>query len=278
MKLKPYEEKEAGQLFDSLNGNGIPLIVFLNHEGVEVERILGFRSPEEYLQQITDIYSREGTFLNLKERFISGDFSSDVLSKLSEKCKSNPDQELCELVYNQVVLNQETLPQSTTFGANLFFARKDLDSGSPESMEALIQSISDISLVSEAYIYLIQYYQMTGDTQKESLVYRKYSDNMTSDPSALNRYAWRMTELQINLKDALSKSNTAIELSYDNPPLQSYILDTKAEILWLLDRTDEALRVIDIAISIDPTSTYFLEQKEKFLNSRVDKREYGKIK
>ena len=129
IKLKPYEDKKSGKLFDSLSGNGIPLIVFLNHEGVEVERILGFQSPEEYLKKITDIYSREGTFLNLKERFISGDFSSDVLSKLSEKCKSNPDQELCELVYNQVVLNQETSPQSTTFGANLFFARKDLDFG-----------------------------------------------------------------------------------------------------------------------------------------------------
>lgn len=267
IKLKPFEDKTAEHLFEKFRGQGIPLIVFLNHEGIEVDRLLGFYSPDEYLNRVTDIYNQVDTFLSLKNQFTSGDLSTGVLSKLSEKCKLNPNPEFCELVYSEVISTADTLPESVSVGAKLFFAKKDLDNGDTRSMNTLIQSILDINLVADAYMYLIRHYQIAKDIEKESAMYRKYSDNMRNNPSVLNSYAWRMTELNMNLDDALLKSNTAIDLSFDNPSLQSYILDTKAEILWLLKRTNEALKVIDMAIEIDPSSTYFLEQKEKFLNS-----------
>ena len=75
-----------------------------------------------------------------------------------------------------------------------------------------------------------------------------------------------MTELGINLHDALNKSNQAIALSFDNTSLQTYIIDTKAEILWMLGRIDEAISTIDLAIDINPNDEYLIEQRNKFSN------------
>ena len=114
---------------------------------------------------------------------------------------------------------------------------------------------------------MINYYISNDDTKKESEIFKEFSDNMKTDASILNSYAWRMTELGLNLEDALSKSDLAINLSADDPSLQSYIIDTKAEILWLLGRTEEAISTINLAIDIDPKSDYFIEQKNKFQDS-----------
>ena len=79
-----------------------------------------------------------------------------------------------------------------------------------------------------------------------------------------------MTELKLNLDDALIKSTLAVQLTAENPESQANILDTKAEILWLLDKYDEAIDVINLAIDIKSDSDYFREQKIKFQNSKEE--------
>ena len=81
-----------------------------------------------------------------------------------------------------------------------------------------------------------------------------------------------MTQLKLNLQDALEKSTLGIDLTSNNPDSQVDILDTKAELLWLLERYDEAISVIDIAININPNSDYFKEQKAKFQNSKNEEK------
>ena len=79
---------------------------------------------------------------------------------------------------------------------------------------------------------------------------------------------WRMTEIQSNLEDALDKSIMAIKLSSNDLEQKANVLDTKAEILWLLNRYDEAISTINIAIEINPESDYFKGQRTKFKNSQ----------
>ena len=47
IKLKPWEDDKASKLFDGYSGQAIPLLVFLNSDGEEVDRILGFYAPDE---------------------------------------------------------------------------------------------------------------------------------------------------------------------------------------------------------------------------------------
>jgi len=87
------------------------------------------------------------------------------------------------------------------------------------------------------------------------------------DAKVLNSYSWRMTELEVNLEDALEKVRQAIFLTNKEPHIQANILDTEAEVLWKLGRFNEAIKVIERAIAIDSKNQYFKDQKRKFLNS-----------
>ena len=95
---------------------------------------------------------------------------------------------------------------------------------------------------------------------------------LKNKPSFLNSYAWRMSELGVNLEDALLKSIYSIKivdsLGVDISSKKPMLLDTKAEILWKMNRVDEALTVINQAIEMDPEYQYYQEQKTKFQNSK----------
>ena len=114
---------------------------------------------------------------------------------------------------------------------------------------------------------MIQYYKGESDTISELKHYEKLIEFFPTNSSALNSYAWRMSELGINLEKALIKARLAVDLSSDNPKYQSNILDTEAEILWKLGKIEDAIITIDRAIRIDSEYEYFKEQKEKFKQS-----------
>jgi tetratricopeptide (TPR) repeat protein len=79
-----------------------------------------------------------------------------------------------------------------------------------------------------------------------------------------------MSELELNLEDALEKAQKAVELSADNPSSQANIIDTEAEVLWKLKRFDAAIATIERAIIIDGENQYFKDQKEKFIQSKKE--------
>ena len=90
--------------------------------------------------------------------------------------------------------------------------------------------------------------------EDEINTYIKYLDKLHSSYSFLNSYAWRMTELNKNLDDALIKVDEALTLIDNSTPQYPNILDTKAEILWKLGNIEEAVKIIQDAIDIDPSS------------------------
>ena len=104
------------------------------------------------------------------------------------------------------------------------------------------------------------------DPDLEADIYQKavelYSGDYKYLPSLLNSFAWRMTQLEKKLDVALEKIDMALEYGEDIK-----ILDTKAEVLWKLKRIDEAVRIIEKCILLDPKKKYYKDQKKKFLGS-----------
>ena len=98
-----------------------------------------------------------------------------------------------------------------------------------------------------------------------------YLDNFLDDPWFLNQFSWRMTELNINLNLALDKINLSLSLLDETTPGYANILDTKAEVLWKMGNIEEAVQVINKAINMDTSNGYYIEQKNKFHNSIIDR-------
>ena len=116
---------------------------------------------------------------------------------------------------------------------------------------------------------LVNYYKRNQMEGEEIDTYIKYLDKLQDSYSFLNSYAWRMSEINKNLDDALIKVNDALTLIDYTTSQYPNILDTKAEILWKLGKHKEAIEIIQEAINLDPESEYYKAQKDKFLSTNL---------
>lgn len=252
-----------------MKGTGLPLLVYLNNNGEEIDRILGYLPPDQYLSRIRDIHNGINTFLSLKNKFDGGSRNVDILSLLAQKCDSYKESELCDQVYSYIYNNRSNFNSEVIFKSEIIFGKKQLeDSGDASYLISLKENYNDTEKLKKIYTTLINFYQNNGDLKEESDIYKKYSDIFSSDINILNAYAWRMTEIERNLEDALEKSIMAVKLSSNNQDQKANIIDTKAEVLWLLNRYDDAIATINLAIEINPESDYFKGQRTKFQNSK----------
>lgn len=83
-----------------------------------------------------------------------------------------------------------------------------------------------------------------------------------------NSVAWSMAMADLDLERALA---LALEASASEPE-DSNIMDTVAEVLYRLDRTDEAVQWGKRALELDPGNTYLLDQLTRFRGNQEGER------
>ena len=281
---------------------GYPTILLLDSEGNEIDRIVGYRPPEEFLNELNRIKNRENTLSDLITRYKQNINNSSVKIDLAEKyiLMNLPDS--ARLLLDNIYSYQKKKHQldfSVSFNlSQLYYKIRSLDR-SIEILDQIVESGVDSSDI--AYFYrllykskrssdidaLLEYAELSENIDRkqksywqiirilkkykrepdlEAELYLKVIDLYTSDykylPSLLNSFSWRMTELEKNLDIALVKINKALEYGEDIK-----ILDTKAEVLWKLNRSEEAVEIIEKCILSDPQNKYYKDQKKKFLSA-----------
>ena len=75
MKLKPWTDENASKLLNSFNGSSIPLLLYLDKDGIEIDRIVGYYPADEYLK---------------KHGIQSADTVQEENSKKADKGRKNP--------------------------------------------------------------------------------------------------------------------------------------------------------------------------------------------
>ena len=281
---------------------GYPTILLLDSEGNEIDRIIGYRPPEEFFNELNRIKNRENTLSDLITRYKQSINNSSVKIDLAEKyiLMNLPDS--ARLLLDNIYSFQKKKHQldfSVSFNlSQLYYKIRSLDR-SIEILDQIVESGVDSSDI--AYFFrllykskrssdidaLLEYAELSEnidrkqksywqiirilkkhkrDPSLEAELYLKVIDLYTGDykylPSLLNGFAWRMTELEKNLDIALVKINKALEYGEDIK-----ILDTKAEVLWKLNRSEEAVEIIEKCILSDPQNKYYKDQKKKFLSA-----------
>ena len=281
---------------------GYPTILLLDSEGNEIDRIVGYRPSDEFLNELNRIKNRENTLSDLITRYKKNINNSSVKIDLAEKyiLMNLPDsaRSLLDNIYSYQKKKHQ-LDFSVSFNlSQLYYKIRSLDR-SIEILDQIVESGVDSSDI--AYFYrllykskrssdidaLLEYAELSENIDRkqksywqiirilkkykrepdlEAELYLKVIDLYTSDykylPSLLNSFAWRMTELEKNLDIALVKINKALEYGEDIK-----ILDTKAEVLWKLNRSEEAVEIIEKCILSDPQNKYYKDQKKKFLSA-----------
>ena len=269
INLKIDAESDYGQpLFEQFQGTGYPLIVFLDSDGNELDRFYGYLPAYEFIIKMNNVLDGKGTFTYYLDEYNKNNHSAEVLSALADKYQDKGD------VDNALILYMELLKSSNISQTDFTKAKYNVASLSikKNEMGPMLEYLNNYGQTDdfENGVYdLINYYKSNQMEDEEIDTYIKYLDKLQDSYSFLNSYAWRMSEINKNLDDALIKVNDALTLIDYTTSQYPNILDTKAEILWKLGKHKEAIEIIQEAINLDPESEYYKAQKDKFLSTNL---------
>ena len=85
-----------------------------------------------------------------------------------------------------------------------------------------------------------------------------------ADAGTLNALAWYCATADMYLEESVEAARRAAKMEPEN----TAILDTLAEALYRSGRRDEAIKVIEKAMKIDPNDSYLQGQRERFIGPR----------
>ena len=268
IKIDAWYDTVGQKLFKKYNGYAIPLLMFLDSSGNEIERIVGYKTPDEFVDIINNVITNTNTFSNLISKYNSGSVEPDLIDQLSFKSEIRNDTSLSNELYGLILAQRENFHSKTIERAEFYFSKVEAKNGNLDRIKIFIKQFSESDKIQEAYRVIISYYKSKKDIDMEIETHQKLISIYPDYPSVLNSYAWRMSEIERELEDGLEKINHAINLTDKNDRSYPNILDTKAELLWKMNLFEEAIKTIEKAISIDPESKYYKEQKIKFQNSK----------
>ena len=269
INLKIDAETDYGrELFNQYNGTGYPLIVFLDQDGIEIDRFAGYVPAYEFINKMNDVLNGENILSSYLEQYNQGNHTAELVKKLANKYNDKGEYRIA-LRYYKELSKTANLSLSDFNVAKYHIASLSLKENNTDLIIEYLEQYKESKYFERATYDLIDYYKANQMEFEELSIYKLYLQHFMENSNFLNTYAWRMTELNRNLDDALDKVNLSLSLIDEKNQMYPMILDTKAEVLWKLDKTDEAIEVIDKAILLDSESQYYKAQKEKFLNSNL---------
>ncbi|MAZ67838.1 MAG: hypothetical protein CMG49_00330 [Candidatus Marinimicrobia bacterium] len=267
ISLKINAETEYGiPLFNRFNGTGYPLILFLDSNGNELDRISGFLPDYEFIIKMQNILNGKNTFTYYLDEYNKNNHSSEILFALANKYKEKNEVDKAISLYKQL-LNSSNVSKSDYDNSKYSLAILSIQKNNTALILEYLNENPYSDNVEIAVFELINYYKSQQMNFEEIELYNKYLKKLDTSYNFLNSFAWRMSELNIDLEVALLKINEALELIEKKNEQYPNLLDTKAEVLWKSGKVDEAIKCIQQAIDLKPENKYYISQKEKFINS-----------
>lgn len=239
-------------------------MVFIHKDGSEIDRIIGFIEAEGYAERLTDIIAGINTIPDLEKQRLENPRDLSVLSSLAEKYQNAMNAVQAREVFETILNQFSDSSDEAVNQARFFLAMQDFFSGDRSAIDYFIQKYPQSDFVFAAYDEMVRFYRANQQQNEEVNVLNAMAARFPDDPGVLNQYAWRMTELSLNLEEALELARKAVRLTAGDSQTQANIIDTEAEVLWKLNRSDEAVTAIQRAIDLDPENGYFQSQLAKF--------------
>lgn len=263
-------EGEGPDLVERYHITGWPTVIMLRPDGTEVDRIIGFAPPEEYLPELIRIKDGENTFESLQKQVADHPADLEAIVLLANKYDEREMYDEAIDTWQSVVRLAADQSEDDQLGRFKIAEADAMIDTTAGPLLAYIEDYPESAHLAGAYRSLRRIYYFNQDTLAEAASYKQLVAHEIREgdvsPSLLNGYAWRMTQLAQNLEDALVKIRKAVTMIADeDAENRAQFMDTEAEVLWKLGRTTDAVAVIDQCIELQPEDGYFREQRAKFL-------------
>ena len=203
VNLKIDAESEYGQeLFEKFQGVGYPLIVFLDQNGLEVDRFYGYLPAYEFMMKMENVISGENTFTYYLDEYNKNNHTAEILKPLADKYKDKGNYDTALNLYKQLIASSNVSKEDYKV-AEYNIASLSLENSAVDYMFAYLKDNQEDSNFENGVYDLINYYKSNQMKEDEVTTYLKYLPLLNQSYNFLNSYAWRMSELNENLEDAL---------------------------------------------------------------------------
>ena len=268
------DKKEGSDLFSTFNGTAMPTLIFLDGAGNEVDRIIGYLPPEQYQARLAEIEANVNTLGACLQKYENGERTSHLLFTMAQKYSDRNESDNAKKYYVELLESFPNIDESMASTARFELAYDEFKNGNMDPFNEFVNNFSTSPMAQMALSNMAHFYKGEDNKVSELRVYARMLELYPNNPRALNGYAWRMSEMELNLEDALLKARYAVELTEDDKDFQAGILDTEAEVLWKMGRFNDAILTIEKSLRIDPSSDYFMDQKTKFVNAKKEARKH----
>ena len=113
--MKYNASDELGkQYFKKYNCQGVPHLLFLDSNGNEVDRIIGFLPPTEYLMRIENIVKHENTLDDYLSRYENGEMNVDLIAGIALKYEERKENKEAAKYYS-ILIKEYPNPSSEYF-------------------------------------------------------------------------------------------------------------------------------------------------------------------
>ena len=259
------ESKQGITLFEHYQGTGYPLIIFIDSNNNELDRLYGYYPSDDFILKLENISKGINTYPDLLGKYKLGDTSAETMFNLALKTTDRGNDSLATILYKNVIIHKD-VSWDMFHKSKLALGISSLKNNQL-ILKDYIRNYPDSPVLSVAINHLLNYYNTNSMINEELNLYNKYITKFNNDPWFLNQYAWRMTEIEMNLDTALEKINLSLSIFDGDNKQKAMIHDTKAEIYWKMKLYNEAIITINKSIAIDPDNKYYINQKNKFLES-----------
>ena len=246
---------------------GYPTVIFIEADGDEIDRITGYLPPNEFYTEMVRIVENKGTIVDMKQLVLEYPENDSLWNILADKYEDRGD-------LNSALEVWEIISDLKSDISNLaeykIIELSTIINSEPDGLINFINENNESEYVTNAFEKLLRIQRDANNPEAEAktyLEYVEYQEHAQDVSSNLyNGFAWRMSQLELNLDLALNFVEKGIALVPNNEKERlAGIMDTKAEVLWKLGKIEEAVATIDECIILQPDDNYLIGQREKFL-------------
>ena len=120
ISLKYNANEEIGnQYFKQYNCQSVPHLLFVDSKGNEVDRIIGFLPPTEYLMRIEDITYKRNTLNDYLARYKKGEISADIIAAIAMKYEDRKENDKAVEFYS-ILIKDYPDPSSEYYKQEVF--------------------------------------------------------------------------------------------------------------------------------------------------------------
>lgn len=237
-------DAEKGEGVDIAKKYGVrayPTILLVKADGEEMDRLVGYDPPEQFLKKVRDYVNGINTIGALKAEVAKNPDDAGLRYRLARKygdrnevsASSEHYQKLLDLdPADKLGHNQEA---RFTIAMTAFRGSKD-----PSKLDEFLKKYPDSPMRRDALYSLWRTFARDKDAEKARKYFAKYNESYPRDAGMMNNYAWSCAEAGINLEHAAEIVQQAITLAAE-PGERAMYIDTYAHVEFKRGNVREAI-------------------------------------